>query len=158
MVSPDEWGPNAWELLHGIAEKIGNHSNHLLIRDERNELKLTLRHFWALLPCVKCQKHYKEWLQRNNPDSWIQGPFGMDLQDSMREWVFTLHENVNNSRNVVSGIIKDEIKEKYLNVNLREKATTLKSFYQRGLDSRVFKPEDWKLGWKHLDMLLRILN
>jgi len=158
MVSPAEWGPGAWSLLHGIAERIGNHSNHLLIQDERNELKLTLRHFWALLPCLKCQKHYKEWLKKSNPDSWIQGPFGSDLQDSMRNWVFTLHENVNSSRSIVSGFTLEQMKDKYGMVPLREKANGLKSFYQRGLDARTLKAEDWKLAWKHLDLLLRAIG
>lgn len=158
MVSPSEWGPGAWALLHGIAERVGNHSNHLLIRDERNELKLTLRHFWALLPCLKCQKHYKEWLKKSNPESWIQGPFGSDLQISMRNWVFMLHENVNNSRDVVSGITLEQMKDTYSGVILREKANSLKSFYQKGLDARTLKAEDWKLAWKHLDLLLRAIG
>jgi hypothetical protein len=158
MVSPSEWGPGAWQLLHGIGERIGNHSNHLLIQDERNELKLTLRHFWALLPCLKCQKHYKEWIQKHNPDSWIQGPFGVDLQDSMRNWVFNLHENVNKSRAVESGISLEQIKDRFNSVNLREKANSLKSFYQKGLDTRTLKPEDWKVAWKHLDLLLRAIG
>ena len=159
MVSPSEWGPNAWELLHGIAERVGNHSNHIMIRDERNELKLTLRHFWALLPCLKCQKHYKEWIQKHNPDPWIQGPFGIDLQDSMRDWVYKLHENVNNSRGVVSDLTLEQVKEKYsVTVPLREKANHLRSFYQRGLDARTLKADDWKTAWKHLDLLLRAIG
>jgi hypothetical protein len=158
MVSPSEWGAGAWQLLHGIAERIGNHSNHLLIQDERNELRLTLRHFWALLPCLKCQKHYKEWIIKNNPDSWIQGPFGSDLQDSMRNWVFNLHENVNKSRSVESGFTLEQMKPLYSAVSLKEKANGLKSFYQKGLDARTLKSEDWKVAWKHLDLLLRAIG
>lgn len=158
MVSPAEWGPGAWLLLHGIAERVGNHSNHLLIRDERNELKLTLRHFWALLPCLKCQKHYKEWLKKSNPESWIQGPFGSDLQESMRNWVFILHENVNASRSIESGFTLEQMKDTYSSVSLRERANGLKSFYQRGLDARTLKADDWKLAWKHLDLLLRVIG
>ena len=158
MVSPAEWGPGAWALLHGIAERIGNHSNHLLIQDERNELKLTLRHFWALLPCLKCQKHYKEWLKKSNPDSWIQGSFGIDLQDSMRNWVYLLHENVNNSRSIESGFLLEQMKDMYGMVPLRERANGLKSFYQKGLDARTLKAEDWKTAWKHLDLLLRVIG
>lgn len=158
MVSPSEWGPGAWALLHGIAERVGKHSNHLLIQDERNELKLTLRHFWGLLPCLKCQKHYKEWIQKNNPSSWIQGPFGSDLQDSMRNWVFMLHENVNHSRSIEHSVSLEQMKDMYGAVPLREKANSLKAFYQRGLDARTLKSDDWKLAWKHLDLLLRVIG
>ena len=157
MVSPAEWGPGAWTLLHGIAERVGNHSNHLLIRDERNELKLTLRHFSALLPCLKCQKHYGEYLILYPPDQWIQGPFGEDLRDSMRLWLYRLHEKVNASNDVISGIELAELKEKYNSVPLKERANSLKSFYQRGLDIRTLKAENWKTAWKHLDLLLRII-
>lgn len=158
MVSPGEWGPGAWQLLHGISERIGNQSHISLIRDERNELKLTLRHFWCLLPCLKCQKHYKEWIQGNPPEKWIDTPFGIDLKESMREWVYRLHENVNNSREIDSKITLDMVSDLYSSVSLREKANELKAFYQRGLDSRTLKADPWKVAWKHLDMLIRILN
>ena len=158
MVSPVEWGAGAWALLHGIAERVGNHSNHLLIQDERNELKLTLRHFGALLPCLKCQKHYKEWIHKHPPDEWINGPFGTDLQDSMRSWLYSLHENVNQSREVVSGISLESLKDLYKGVNLREHANDLKGMYHRGLLIRSITAETWKVAWKHLDMLLRIIS
>ena len=158
MVSPSEWGPGAWQLLHGLSERVGNQTHISLIRDERNELKMTLRHLWALLPCLKCQKHYKEWLQANPPEKWIESPFGIDLQESMRDWVYRLHEKVNESREVSSGLTLESMSSMYSSVPLREKASELKGFYQRGLDSRTLKADTWKLAWKHLDMLLRILN
>jgi hypothetical protein len=157
MVSPLEWGPTAWDLLHGLAERIGNHSNYLLIKDEQNELKLFLRHLWALLPCLKCQKHYKEWYTSNNPDKFIQGPFGSDLQDALRKWFYDLHERVNQSNSIVSNVTLEQVKEQYSKIPLRERASSLKAFYQRGLDTRTLKAEDWKVAWKHLDLLLRLL-
>jgi hypothetical protein len=156
MVSPSEWGPVGWQLLHGIAERIGKQTKLTLIRDEINELRFTLRHFWALLPCVKCQKHYKEWFQKISPESWLSGPT-FDIQESMRLWVYTLHENVNQSRDVVSGLTIDKMPEMYSSISLREKANELKGFYQRGLADRTLKVDDWKKAWRHLDMLLRII-
>jgi hypothetical protein len=73
----------------------------------------------------------------------------------MRKWVYTLHENVNNSRGLVSGLTLEQMNERFSKVSLREKANGLKSFYQRGLDARTLKAEDWKTAWKHLDLLLR---
>ena len=43
MVSPAEWGPNAWNLLHGIAERVGNQRILTIQRDEQNALRNTLR-------------------------------------------------------------------------------------------------------------------
>jgi len=155
MVSPEEWGPGAWDLLHGIAEHLGNHTNRSLIQDEQNELRLCLRHFWSLLPCLKCQNHYKEWVLKNPPDSLISN---MDIKDSIREWVYKLHENVNKSRDVSSGIELSSLSDRYSKINLRKRAEDLKSFYQRGLLLRILKAETWKVGWKHLDLLLRIIG
>jgi hypothetical protein len=76
----------------------------------------------------------------------------------MRNWVFTLHENVNASRSIESGFTLEQMKEIYAAVSLREKANGLKSFYQRGLDARTLKAEDWKTAWKHLDLLLRAIG
>ena len=154
MVSPAEWGPNAWTLLHGLAEKVGNQTNIVMIRDQQNELRITLRNFWCLMPCQKCQAHYREWLRSHPPDAFTSKNGGY-LQDEMRSWVYRLHEAVNGQREVVSGINETDLTEKYTNVNLREAATELKSVYQRGLQTGVLKPEEWKVAWRHLDLLIR---
>jgi hypothetical protein len=156
MTSPSEWGPGAWQLLHGIAERIGRQTKKVLIQDEINALKFTLRHFWALLPCIKCQKHYKDWIQKMPPE-WLNGSV-YDLQESMRLWVYRLHENVNQSRDVVSGLTMDKMAEMYSSVPLRDKANELRKQYNDGILKRVFKAEEWKTAWKHLDMLLRVIG
>jgi len=81
----------------------------------------------------------------------------MDLQDSMRGWLFALHENVNKSREIESGITIEQLKERYAAVPLRERAAALKALYPKALLSRTIKAEDWKVGWRHLDGLLRIV-
>jgi hypothetical protein len=156
MVSPSDWGPKTWELLHGIAERIGNQKHLTLARDEINHLRLTLRHFSDLMPCQKCQSHYREWLSSHPPESWLRGP-SMDIQESLRKWLYELHEDVNNRREIVSGITLESLESKYSSVNLRECATFLKSFYSRGVDQRVLKPLEWKNAWRHLDLLIRLL-
>ena len=158
MVSPAEWGPNAWALLHGIAERVGNQNHISLIRDERNEIRLTLRHFGALLPCPKCQVHYRDWIKLNPPELFINIPFGDDLQNAFRMWLFKLHEDVNQRREVVSNILPELLPNLYSSVNLRENANVLKSFYERGVNNRTLKPEEYKMAWKHLDLLLRIIG
>ena len=157
MVSPAEWGPNAWKLLHGIAERVGLHSTLTVIRDEQNEIRLSLRHFASLLPCKTCQIHYREWLLKNPPELFLKQS-GEYLQDEMREWVFRLHENVNHRREVVSGIELETLHDQYKSVDLRGAATQLKGMYQRGVQQHVLKPDEWKIAWKHLDMLLRFMG
>ena len=156
MVSPSEWGPNAWELLHGLAERVGFHTIITLIRDERNEIRLTLRHFAALLPCKTCQTHYREWLHTHPPEQFIQLSGGY-LQDGMREWIFRLHEDVNQRREVVSGYVLETLHDRYKSVDLRAAALRLKGMYQRGVQQKVLKPDEWKNAWRHLDLLLRYM-
>jgi len=155
MVSPQEWGPNAWDLLHGIAERIGIHTNKYQIADEQNELKLTLRHFWALLPCTKCQAHYKDHIRRSFPNTSL---YGMYLQDNLREWLFKLHNDVNMTRGVLSEHTLLTVKEQYKSIDLRAAATRLRSVYQRGLQANSLKIDEWKIAWKHLDYLLRFIG
>ena len=157
MVSPGEWGPNAWELLHGIAERVGSARHESVMRDQRNELKLTLRHFWALLPCHKCQAHYREWLLKNPPEEWINTPFPIDLQDKLRDWLFRLHSSVNERNGITIDITLGMVQDKYKSVNLQTCFTILKSIFQRGVQARVLKPEEWKVASKHLSMLLLTL-
>ena len=155
MVSPSEWGPNAWELLHGIAERVGNLENNTLIRDEQTELKLTLRHFGALLPCTKCQKHYKEWIRKSFPNTSLYGHY---LKEDLRTWLFHLHEDINKRKDVQSNVELDTLHERYKAIDLRAAATRLRSVYQRGVQQNVLKPDDWKIAWKHLDFLLRFIG
>jgi Erv1 / Alr family len=157
MVSPAEWGPTTWELLHGIAERVGNQQSLTLIRDEKNEIRLALRKLTALLPCQKCQVHYRDWIRRNPPEPLLDRG-GEYLQDALRDWVFRLHEDVNQRREVNSGITIDSLRGTYLSINLRANASILKGFYKRGIETRIFKPDEWKDAWKHLDLLLRFIG
>ena len=90
MVSPKEWGSNAWKLLHGIAERVGSNKIISMIKDEKTEIRLTLRHFGSLLPCRTCQSHYREWVQKNPPEQFLN-EYGEDLRDGMRKWLWQLH-------------------------------------------------------------------
>jgi len=157
MVSPSDWGPMAWTLLHGIAERVGQQRIASIGRDEQNELRLTLRTFGALLPCQKCQVHYSEWIKHNPPDLILKKPY-YELQDLTRDWIFRLHENVNMGRDITSGVTVDMLLTRYSGVNLRAAAAHLKTYYAKGIELRVLKPDDWKDAWKHLDLLLRFLS
>lgn len=157
MVSPAEWGPSTWELLHGIAERVGNQKSLVLIRDEKNELRIVLRTLGALLPCKLCQGHYKLWIQRHPPDTVIEKG-GEYLQDALREWFYQLHEDVNQRREVNSGITLDTLKDRYKNIDLRANANILKYLYNKALQSRVIHPTEWKDAWRHLDLLLRFIG
>lgn len=157
MVSPAEWGPNAWNLLHGIAERVGNQQILTIQRDEQNALRNTLRTLWSLLPCKACQEHYREWIFRNPPEAFTSKSGGY-LQEEMRAWVYRLHNAVNRSRDIEIEFKEDMLESTYSNVNLRECATNLKSLYQRGTYAGVLKPQEWKAAWRQMDLLLRFIG
>ena len=157
MVSPHEWGANAWELLHGIAEKVGNQQHPSMILDQKNELSFVLKTFWHLLPCKTCQEHYREWLIKHPPDKFIFGMPVYELQEHTRKWVYMLHNAVNEQKDITVVFDEANLHDTYSHVDLRKCANTLKSFYQRGLQTGVLKSEDWKRAWKHLDLLIRNL-
>jgi hypothetical protein len=157
MVSPHEWGPHAWNLLHGIAERVGKHDKLMLIRDEQNAIRLTLRHFGSLLPCLKCQKHYREWLHKHAPELFLQRT-GEDLRAALQDWFYTLHEAVNERNEIVSGVSRESLSERYKDIHLRGEAAHLRNVYQRGLQQGVLKSEEWKAAYKHLDILLRLIS
>jgi hypothetical protein len=157
MVSPAEWGPNAWELLHGLSERVGNQPNMTMIRDEQNLLRLTLKNFWSLMPCQKCQTHYREWIRKHPPDAFTV-KIGEYLQDDMREWVYKLHNNVNESREIIVEFKEEDLKTRYGQIDLRAAANNLKTVYQRGLQLKILKPDEWKNAYKHLDLLIRYIG
>jgi len=157
MVSPVEWGPNAWNLLHGIAERVGNQHILSIQRDEQNALRNMLKSLWALIPCKTCQKHYREWILRNPPEMFTYKSGGY-LQEEMRSWVFRLHNSVNESKTVETEFREDMLQSTYSNINLRECATNLKSLYKRGVYAGVITPEYWKVAWRQMDLLLRFIG
>ena len=157
MVSPAEWGPSTWELLHGIAERVGFQTIKILEEDERVSLQYALKHLDELLPCPLCQGHYREWLKKRPVDTWIKKSGGL-LQEAMRKWVYDLHENVNGFKSIVSPLMIEDLPAIYHSVDLREKATVLKNLFQRGLAVGAFRAEYWKLTWRHLDTVVRLLT
>jgi hypothetical protein len=83
---------------------------------------------------------------------------GEDLRLAFQDWLFNLHESVNERNEVVSGIERDKLSEMYGSVRLREELSHLRNVYQRGIQQGVLKPEEWKAAYKHLDILLRLVG
>lgn len=89
-----EWGPFAWSLLHGLAEKSGKVVFQLYEADERRAWIQLLQITGGMLPCSECRDHYKAWLQ-GHPVTSIQSMPYANLKEWIRTWLWQLHENVN---------------------------------------------------------------
>jgi hypothetical protein len=118
-MSSKPWGPPLWKLLHGIAECLGNQPVAMLATDEAHEIVFILRDVEKIMPCQLCRNHYREW-RKNHPLEEIDKLRGPMLKEGVREWLYNLHEIVNKTRGIESGILLDQIPELYKQVNFKE--------------------------------------
>jgi hypothetical protein len=99
MASPSDWGPPLWKILHALAEKLGNYSHRILVEDQRRAWVAFLKSIDYVLPCVKCQNHYRLW-RKNNPVDIFLHLEGAALRKQSREWVWKLHTSVNGNKQI----------------------------------------------------------
>lgn len=116
---PREWGAPLWRMLHGITESLGNQTNKQLATDEANEVVFLLRDLEKVLPCDLCRRHYHIW-RKSHPLEKIATLRGMTLRETVRKWLFDLHETVNADRGVVSSIEIEQLPDLYRQVDVRE--------------------------------------
>jgi hypothetical protein len=134
------WGKPLWILLHGIAEALGNQPVAMLATDEAHEIVFLLRDVEKIMPCQLCRTHYHQW-RKDHPLEEIDKLRGFLLKTGVREWLYNLHENVNRSRGIESGITLEQIPEMYKQVDFKEAwgdfYTQIKSSTEIGLVSQT---------------------
>ena len=96
MVQNSEWGPPLWRLLHTLAERLGRQTVPLLAQDEFRAWIAVLQGVEGIMPCQLCRGHYRAW-RTARP---LEGLFGS--ADASREWLWALHEDVNERRGVAA--------------------------------------------------------
>ena len=106
------WGPVLWSILHTSAEHLGKPMHPLIQTDETNRWVFLLKSVEEAMPCKLCRKHYGEWLKQH-PLSQFSALRGPALRERARKWLYDLHENVNKSNTVVSGITLEALPEMY---------------------------------------------
>lgn len=112
-----EWGTPLWEILHSMAENIGNQKSPLLAVDEANEIVFVLRFVEDIMPCALCRNHYRVWRQRF-PLERLAKLRGEELRNEVRLWLYNLHENVNKDREVISNIVVEDLVTRYKGVDV----------------------------------------
>jgi hypothetical protein len=118
-MSSKPWGPPLWKILHGIAEALGTQTIPMLATDEAHEIVFLLRDVEKIMPCQLCRTHYREW-RKNHPLEDIDKLRGHMLKTGVRQWLFDLHENVNRSRNIESGLTVEQMPDLYGSVDFKE--------------------------------------
>jgi len=118
-MSSKPWGPPLWKLLHGIAECLGNQPVPMLATDEAHEIVFLLRDVEKVMPCQLCRNHYHQW-RKEHPLEDIDKLRGYMLKTGVRQWLYDLHENVNRSKGIESGITLEQIPELYKDINFKD--------------------------------------
>ena len=85
-MDPKIWGPSAWRFLHSVALTYPEKPN--------NQDKINIKNFYYnvtdILPCVLCQQHYKNNLQKHKLTDQI-----LSSKDLLNKWLVDVHNEVN---------------------------------------------------------------
>lgn len=152
------WGPVLWSILHTSAEHLGKSRPALLQTDEANRWMFLLRTVEGVMPCKVCRHHYAEWLKKN-PISQFTLLRGPALRERARKWLYDLHENVNASRKVTSGITLDALQTMYTSLATYEAQIELFTELTRdSVQHGLLKMEDTRQFRIHLQYLRKITD
>lgn len=119
MSKNKEWGPPLWKILHGLTESLGQQTIPMLATDEVHELVFLLRDLEKVMPCALCRGHYHTW-RKNNPIENLTTLRGIQLRETTRKWLYDLHETVNRSRGIESGISLEMLPDLYKSVEIKK--------------------------------------
>lgn len=150
-----EWGPVLWEMLHGAAEKIGRTPIKSIADDQRREMILVLRYVEVVMPCAMCRGHYKIWRTKNPIDRLPEDMVA--FKAAVREWLFNLHQEINDTRELARVMTLGDLEDRYGSVNLKEKSTVFFGLMERALRLRIIESEPLKRFNTHFTYLMRLL-
>ena len=107
MESPQNqlWGPALWMILHSATERIGLLS---LTRLPQEESRIWLGLLGSLrysLPCPLCKKHFSSYFSSASLPNFSK--------ETIRRWLFDLHERVNLYTNKPYTITIEQLPELY---------------------------------------------
>lgn len=151
----NEWGPILWEMLHGIAEKLGRNTIKQIQDDQRREMIMVLRYTENVMPCALCRGHYKEWRSKHPIDKL---PEEMNaFKEAVRAWLFNLHQEINDSRELARVITIGDLVDRYGSIDLKERAGDFYKLMERALRLKAIESENMKRFRTHYTYLLRLL-
>lgn len=135
------WGPLLWRILHILAEQVGKTKPALIQTDEVQKWIQMMRAVEKTMPCALCRGHYKEWLSKHSLNE-LALLRGKAFREAARKYVWQLHENVNTSRSVSSGIPLERCEELYNSwEQLQETFDKFANFIQELISAGKFKGE-----------------
>lgn len=90
---PIYWGPILWKYLHCLTEKIGMSGNKIVDNDQTNHIETLINTLQLIIPCPECQAHTHAYIS-TTPFPSLKGLKDDNLRSTIRNWLFTFHNNV----------------------------------------------------------------
>jgi hypothetical protein len=92
-LSPNDWGPLLWKLLHIMGEHVGKSVTPSLNRDEAIMVDFIIQGLPGVIPCSECAQHARSYI-RQYPSSQVKNLLGKALTEWTRNYFFNFHNNV----------------------------------------------------------------
>ncbi len=156
MPSNREWGPFLWTILHGLAERLGRQPNELMASDEAREMVLVLKGVELIMPCEKCRAHFHDYRMKH-PIDGFSSKRGEHLRFTIREWLWRLHELVN-ERNGAAPFSIENLTPTYQNANVEDAWKNLQTYLKTSVTSGIVLSENLKSFRRHLGFLRSLLG
>ncbi len=158
ILDPPHWGPILWKFLHCLTEKLGSTNNSIVDTDQANYMEILINTLPLILPCSECQAHASTYLSVN-PLPNLKGLYGNILRETVRNWLFTFHNNVRTSKQ--QSIILNNIDECItLYNNCAISKTEYTSFLQAvgtAVRQNIVRPDNWR-KWYSYSERMRIIS
>ncbi len=156
MPSNREWGPFLWTILHGLAERLGRQPNELMASDEAREMVLVLKGVELIMPCEKCRAHFHDYRMKHPVDTFATKR-GEHLRYTVREWLWQLHELVN-ERNGAASFSIEQLTPTYRDANVGAAWTTLQTYLKNSIMNGTVLSENLKSFRRHFGFLRSLLG
>lgn len=94
MVDPNIWGKHGWKFLHYVAQGYPENPTD----EDKSNYKNFFLNIKNVLPCYKCQNHYKGHLTNFPITDKV-----LNNKESLENWVINVHNQVNlmNGKNII---------------------------------------------------------
>ena len=103
-MTPGEWGPFIWHLIHNVAFLIPS-----------DEYFIKYKHFYVnffnslkkVIPCPICRNHYNNLINKKSP-------MKCNNKQSLIQWTIDIHNNINSRLGKKNMSLKDALKQDFI--------------------------------------------
>ena len=157
-IYPDasEWGPLLWNILHGIAEKVGSCPFPLYYGDERRALVKIFKLLEKVIPCPSCKEHYEVYLREHPVDKPVLQDLPYhELKGYTKKWFWELHNWVNQSLQRPL-FPYDQLTPTYATIDIRKNMKDLDTPMKRAIRVRSGQLISYNEFLKQVNILLSV--